>query len=206
MHRASAVPLVALAGLLAASPLVAQTGRPLQTIEDGILDEIRLFAAKPPAATRIVIRPFSATEADITEGEIKDETRKMMAEAPPLMTSTFVEKMKALGPYTDVAALDGEAEAATDTLIVEGKFIEMDPGSRAKRYFVGFGAGKSGVTVEGTVKSGDGTVLATFKQRRVGVMGLAGGDSMGKLRDDTKNIAEDIAKFLNAWAKGAKLK
>jgi hypothetical protein len=71
---------------------------------------------------------------------------------------------------------------------------------------VGFGAGKSGVTVEGAVKGADGAVIATFKQRRVGVMGVAGGDSMGKLISDTKSIAEDLAKFLNAWAKGAKLK
>ena len=68
-----------------------------------------------------------------------------------------------------------------DTLLVEGKFVEMDPGSRAKRYLVGFGAGKSGVTVEGSVKAPDGMLLATFKQRRIGVMGAAGGDSMGKL-------------------------
>jgi hypothetical protein len=82
----------------------------------------------------------------------------------------------------------------------------MDPGSQAKRYFVGFGAGKSGVTVDGSVKSSDGTVLATFQQRRVGVMGVAGGDSMEKLVSDTKAIGEDVAKFLNAWVTGKKLK
>ena len=30
---------------------------------------------------------------------------------------------------------------AEDALIVEGKFTALDPGSRAKRYLVGFGAG-----------------------------------------------------------------
>jgi hypothetical protein len=82
----------------------------------------------------------------------------------------------------------------------------MDPGSRAKRYFVGYGAGKSGVMVEGKVRSSDGTVLATFEQRRVGVIGVAGGDSMDKLTGDTKAIGEDLAKFLSEWAKGKKLK
>ena len=70
----------------------------------------------------------------------------------------------------------------------------------------GFGAGKSGVTVEGSIKAPDGSLLANFKQRRIGVMGVAGGDSMGKLVSDTKDIAEDLAKFLSAWAKGNKLK
>ena len=68
---------------------------------------------------------------------------------------------------------------------------------------VGYGAGKSGVTVEGSVKTADGTLLATFAQRRLGVMG---GDSMKKLTSDTNDIAEDLAKFLSAWAKGKNLK
>ena len=35
---------------------------------------------------------------------------------------------------------------------------------------------------------------------------MGGGDSMDKLRADTKAIGEDIAKFLSAWASGKKLK
>ncbi|MEP7309039.1 MAG: DUF4410 domain-containing protein [Acidobacteriota bacterium] len=91
-------------------------------------------------------------------------------------------------------------------LVVDGKFTELDPGSRAKRYFVGFGAGKSGVTVSGTVKTSDGTRLASFEQRRIGVMGAAGGDSLGRFAADAESIGEDITKFLSAWAKDKKLK
>jgi hypothetical protein len=89
---------------------------------------------------------------------------------------------------------------------VEGKFTELDPGSRAKRYLVGFGSGKSAVSVEGNVKSADGTLVASFKQRRVGVMGMAGGDSIGKMSSDAKNIGEDVAKFVSAWSRDQKLK
>jgi hypothetical protein len=123
--------------------------------------------------------------------------------APGILADEFVAKLKAMGPFTDVAVLTGDAPPP-DAIVVEGKFKEMDPGSRAKRAFVGYGAGKSGVMVEGAVKSADGTVLATFQQRRVGVMG--GGDSMDKLRNDTKAIGEDLAKLLSAWATGKKLK
>ena len=200
-------------GLLAAvvawdfSVAVAQDRAPTRTVEDGILDEIRLYADKLPAVSHVVIRPFSATDEDLVEGDRhKDETKKMQVDAPPMLSREFVTKLKEFGPFTDVSALEADAAAPADSLVVEGKFIEMDPGSRAKRYFVGFGAGKSGVTVEGAVKAADGTVLATFKQRRVGVMGVAGGSSMGKLTADTKNIAEDVAKFMSAWAKGKSLK
>src|SRR3977135_2183769 len=101
----------------------------------------------------------------------------------------------------EVPVLGGGA-APAGALVVEGKFKEMDPGSRAKRYFVGYGAGKSGVLVEGTITKSAGTLPPTFNQRRVGVMGVAGGDSMEKLRSDTKAIGEDIAKLLNAWGNG----
>src|SRR4029079_10610113 len=59
--------------------------RVLQTIKGGILDEARLYVDKLPASTTVVIRPFSATDADIVEGEKKEETKKMQAEAPKML-------------------------------------------------------------------------------------------------------------------------
>jgi len=47
---------------------------------------------------------------------------------------------------------------------------------RVKRYLGGFGAGKSSVKATGVVKDSSGRTLATFAQRRIGVMGLGGGD------------------------------
>jgi hypothetical protein len=40
----------------------------------------------------------------------------------------------------------------------------------------------------------------------MGVMGVYGGDSLGKLASDTKSIGDDLAKFIIAWATGKKLK
>jgi hypothetical protein len=130
----------------------------------------------------------------------------MQADGPRMLADRFVAKMKEVGPYREVTSGGADAAAPAGGLIVEGKFTELDPGSRAKRYFAGFGAGKSAVAVSGSVKSADGTLLATFEQRRVGVMGMAGGDSLGKLTSDARSIGEDIAEFLNAWANGKKLK
>lgn len=197
--------IAAVCGIVPRPVALAAQGSPVQTVKGGILDEVKLYTAKLPETKTVVMRPFSATDADLTEGEKKDETKKMQPIAPGMLAEEFVKKLKPMGPFTDVAVLSADS-APADAIVVEGKFKEMDPGSRAKRYFVGYGAGKSGVMVEGTVKGPDGTVLATFNQRRVGVMGVAGGDSVSKLQDDTKAIGEDIAKFLNAWATGKKLK
>jgi hypothetical protein len=57
----------------------------------------------------------------------------------------------------------------------------------------------------GSVKDSAGRTLATFEQRRIGAVGLGGGDSLGKLMSDSRSIGEDIAKFLALWARGESL-
>ena len=175
----------------------------VRTIKDGIIDEAKLYVEKLPAATVVVIRPFSATDSDIVEGAKGDETKKMQTDGPKILAEQFVAKLKGFGPFTDVSVLEG-GTAPAGALLVEGKFTEMDPGSQAKRIFVGYGAGKSGVKVVGTIKSGNGMMLAEVEQRRVGVM--SGRDNIAILTADTKAIGEDLAKFLSEWGKGKKLK
>ena len=186
------------------TPMRAQTTSPVRTVKGGILDNIALYVDEPPTSGRVVMRPFSATDSDITSGEKKEATKTLQADGPRMLAEQFVAKLKQLGPFTEVSVLDAGAQLPADALVVEGKFTELDPGSRAKRYFVGFGAGKSAVAVKGSVKA-SGTLLATFEQRRVGVMGAYGGDSLGKLASDAKNIGEDLAEFLSAWARRKKL-
>ncbi len=188
--------------------------KPVRTIKDGVLDEIQLYVETPPSqsTTRVVMRPFSATDADLGTGgsggkeRRQTEAKMMQSEAPKVLADRFVTALKESGPYTDVSLLDAGAAAPPDAIVVEGKFTALDPGSQAKRYFVGFGAGKSMVGVSGSVKTSEGKVLATFAHRRISAMGVGGGDSLGKLTDDSRGIGADIAKFLSAWANQKKLK
>jgi len=195
---------VALVGSRTATVLLAQ-GSPVQTVKGGIVDEVKVYVAKLPETKVVVMRPFSATDADLAEGDKKDDTRKMQPIAGKTLGDEFVAQLKKMGPFSEVSLLDEGATPPADAIVVVGKFVEMDPGSAAKRYFVGYGAGKSGVKVQGSIKSGD-KVLATFEQRRVGVMSGGYKDSMGKLMSDTIAIGEDLAKLLNAWGNGKKLK
>jgi hypothetical protein len=135
----------------------AQDRSPIRTVKGGVLDDIKLYVDKLPASNHVVIRRFSATDADIVNGEKKDETKTMQADGPRMLADRFVVKLKELGPFTDVSILEPDVAPPADALVVEGKFTELDPGSRAKRYFAGFGAGKSGVTISGSVKATDGT-------------------------------------------------
>ena len=185
---------------------------PVRTVSGGVLDEISLYVESPPRDAVVLIRLFSATDSDLGTGDSEGkETRQteahmMQEQGPKLLADQFVATLKASGPFRDVAVLAPDTPPSPNAIVIEGKFTTIDPGSRAKRYWVGFGAGKSRVAVSGAVKSADGNLLATFSQDRLGVMGLGGGDSLGKLSSDSRDIGQDIAKFVSAWANGTKLK
>lgn len=189
----------------------AQT--PIKTIEDGALDRIELFVRTidNPTTTAVAMRPFDASMADLGTGNKEgketrqQEAQTMKAEGPRVLADRFVATLTPSGPFKSVRALSAGEPVTDGALIVEGKFVTIDPGSRTKRFLAGFGAGKSSVKVTGTVKDSTGRTLATFEQRRIGAMGFGGGDSLGKLMADTRNIGEDIAKFLARWARGDSL-
>ncbi len=178
-------------------------------IEDGILDDIRLKTATIPSDAVVVIRPFSSEGADLGTGQAggKDSrveaAKTIQADGPKLLAESFKTKLGSLGPFPQVRVDDG-SEPPGNSLVVEGRFTQIDPGSRGKRYW-GFGAGKSGLEVGGTVKNGKGELLAEFTQKRIVVMGEFGGSYIPKMRKDCESLGEDIARFLSAWAKGEKL-
>jgi curli biogenesis system outer membrane secretion channel CsgG len=137
------LPMAAMAAVLLSVALVAQSPAPVRTVKDGILDELTLYVEKPPRTSSVAIRSFSATDADIVQGEKKDETKKLQTDGPRLLAEAFVTAVKESGAFTNVSVIESAAKPPADALIVEGKFTELDPGSRAKRYLVGFGSGKS---------------------------------------------------------------
>jgi uncharacterized protein DUF4410 len=197
----------ALIALAFVQGLAAQ--KPLKIIEDGALDRIDLFVAslERPAESVVAIKAFDAGAADLGTGgkEGKEarqqEAQTMKNEGPRVLSERFVATLEK-GPFKNVTALRADEAVPEGAITVEGKFLTLDPGSRAKRYWAGFGAGKSSVKVSGVVKDAAGRTLATFEQRRIGTMGVGGGDSLGKLMSDSRSIGEDIAKFLAKWARG----
>lgn len=209
----------AIAAVLAAVAIgaghTAGAQSPVRTIEDGALDKIELFVAalEKSADLTVVIKPFDASGANLGTGgkdgkeARQQEAKTMQNEGPRVLAERLAETLNASKSFKQVQVAKAADEAVpAGGVVIEGKFVTLDPGSRAKRYFAGFGAGKSSVEVSGAVKDSTGRTLATFAQRRVGAMGMGGGDSLGKLMSDSKSIGEDIGKFLTKWAAGGDLK
>lgn len=179
-------------------------------ITDGALDEIHLKVPALGGGVPVLIRAFSTDGVDLGTGgqdakneKRSDATRIMVKLAPELLLEAFQSALAEGGAFK-AAGPDGEA-VPENALVIEGRFLKIDPGSRAKRYWGGFGAGKSGVQVTGSVKDASGKVLAEFTHQKGSGIGLGGGDYVKFLSDDSRDIGRDLALFLTKWATGKDL-
>jgi hypothetical protein len=193
---------VAALAAFALSPVSAGLAQeqPLKTIREGILDRIELFVDQPPrAASSVVsIKPFTTDAANFgtaASGTNEQQAAQAMrTQAPKELEAAFMKAMTSGGTFKGVVR-DG-----TGDLIVEGSFTDINPGSVPKKDSV-LGE-RSVVAVAGTVRDASGKLLVRFEQRRVAATRVLGADAAGKLRQDSRNLGEDIAKFLQAWTSG----
>lgn len=83
-------------------------------------------------------------------------------------------------------------------IVVRGRITTIDGGSRATRFWVGFGAGGASVAAEGEVVRTDGTQVAPFKAVRSssGMADMFGGDSPVLVDKCVRAVAEDIAEMV----------
>lgn len=84
-----------------------------------------------------------------------------------IMTEELIAALKRELPAAKVVKLEG-APAQSEGLVLEARFSKLVPGSRAKRFWLGFGAGKSVTEVCGEVRMRDtGRVVARFTHARL---------------------------------------
>jgi hypothetical protein len=114
----------------------------------------------------------------------------------------------AAGPFTQgLAGGVGEridvsrgAGGGARAIILRARVESMDPGSRAARYWAGFGAGAARTRLAGeAVDAETGRVLFRFKQERRSGVGAAGGSYVELLNRNLVTIGEDVALIFNAF-------
>jgi hypothetical protein len=109
------------------------------------------------------------------------------------MKQAFLEAKHPVEPVLS----EGAAQKDGKVLIVRGTVTQMEPGSKALRYWVSFGAGQSRVEVSGEVVDAESnTVFAKFVHARSSGIGVLGGDYQKFLTDDTRDVGEDVGKML----------
>jgi len=170
------------------------------------VDQGRVVAAAP-AGPSLIVKVFSTENTDFGTGEDESKEKKhavaeqMKSTAPPAMSQSLVTQLQESKAFASVAAFE-EGKVPEGALVLEGEFTMLNPGSRGKRYWVGFGAGKSKICVKGRVVDAAGKELVTFNHCRVGVMGWFGGRAEGMMFTDVAATAEKVSAFLTGWSKG----
>ena len=161
------------------------------------IDEIEIVKTfHMPDYDAVAVVPFdtSATKAP----EMTEEVKTVLAGYSETLTEALRDELKAKAKVEHVQS----APKTARTLIVRGTVDEIEPGSRAKRYIGGFGAGSAANKVHGEiVDAKTGEVLARFTQARRsgGSFKFAGGNDVAVMRDSVHAVGKDIAHILDAF-------
>jgi hypothetical protein len=142
----------------------------------------------------------------VTEPELNDEEdKKLAAEMPAYLQAELVRRLRESGLFARVinASETDYTQGSEKTLVLDGEITRLAPGSRALRYLVGFGAGRSKAQSEMRfLDARTGTVLMVTADRSVAAYGIFGGDSRDHLRESFDDMARNVGRFLVRLNKG----
>jgi hypothetical protein len=193
----------AVLALLLAAPAEAQKrGVPTApgTYEDWNDDIDRVEIVETFAAAdyrRLVVVGFDTATTPLPEPSDNsyEAVREVLGDVATPLAAGLRETAEGLEVETAAEAPGGEG-----VLVLRGRVLEMDPGSRAARYWAGFGAGAARTKVEGElVDAASGRVLLRFTQERRSGVGMAGGGYANLLRRNLEAIGEDLGNGLRRF-------
>lgn len=148
----------------------------------------------------VVVLPFDTSKTPMPDKD--DKTYEPVKDALSSYTETLVEALRdELKAHAKVKMQDTPPKSPR-TLIVRGTVEAINPGSRAKRMLVGYGAGATGNKISGEiVDAKTDTVLVRFTQERRsgGTFKFAGGSSKTVMRDSIHAMGQDIAHILDVF-------
>ena len=172
------------------------------TVEDkdvGLVGLRKGFDLKAYSVLAVDKLPVSPQETN------DDEDRKAAASMPPYFQSELVRRVRETNVFARVVNLSETSftPGPEKALRLQGNITRLDPGSRALRYWVGFGAGRSKAQAElHFVDVQSGEVVMVIADRRVAAYGVFGGDSEEHLQESFGDMARDLARFLTRLSKG----
>ena len=91
-------------------------------------------------------------------------------------------------------------------IVISGKLTEIDKGSTAARWIIGFGAGRAIARATFEIKDAGGATLARFESRKAysGGAGI-GGANLLDMDDLVRKLGEETANSLIRWSNGEPL-
>jgi hypothetical protein len=155
----------------------------------------------PKTYTAIILMPFT-----VGQSETKDEDDVRLAkDMPAYFQAQLVKRLQAAGIFAKVvdASASGASPSDEKALRLEGDMPMLTEGSRALRYFVGFGAGAAKAQIETRLVDvqAQRVELITADRRATG-MRIFGGDSRQFVTESMDQMAEGYVKLLKRLAGG----
>ena len=159
------------------------------------IEIVKTFDASQYA--RLYVEPLDGSQTPASEDEdVAEKAQKVAAQA----TTPFVEGLAKELEGLEVVTTKPSSNAGT--LVLRTKITLMDPGSRAKRLFVGYGAGAARTAVDAEiVDAASGEVLVRFSQeRRSGIERFGRGSSYEEIMErNLTAIGRDAARLLEVF-------
>jgi hypothetical protein len=164
-----------------------------------------------PEFTLKTYRRISVEIFTVTDKNIDGDDDKQFAQVMPVyLQAKLVEQFRVAQLFEQVATPEDPASPpeGEKTLKLQGTITELSGGSRALRFWISFGAGRSRVQLETRmVDAESGAVLLVTADRRIGVMSEAmsldyGGGSRELLEQTLSDAARDFVRFLTRLAAG----
>lgn len=164
----------------------------------GVLNEETVTTSQRLAKyDTLIIKDFSIK--DVVYDRIDDEEKPKVEAIKPLivknLTLSIEAEMKKRKLFKNVIVNGDVKEKA---VILEGQFIEFNGGSRALRFWVGMGAGKTYLKAKGRLIDAEtGKELAAFEDQETGYKGVASLESFESLfPHQAMSLGEHVGEFI----------
>lgn len=162
------------------------------------IDELEIVKVfKLADYTKVAVQSFDTAETPLPEKSDNtwEPVQKVLSNVEGPLARGIEEELE--NPKLEIVASDATGEGV---LVVTGNVEAMNPGSKAARYWGGFGAGAAGTRLMIEVKDGaSGDVLLRMTQERRSGVGALGGDYEELLNRNLEAIGADIALVLGSF-------
>lgn len=150
----------------------------------------------------LVILPLDTSKAPLPPF---DNTYDATVKALEQSTANFARGLKGTLKNYPVSVASSSQPPRDKVLLLRGSIVEMSPGSRAQRFWMGYGAGQAGTRIQAElVDAQTGQALLRFDDRRAAHR--ATGSYYEVLEDTTRELGEDAAVLVSAFTPDAKRK
>ena len=123
----------------------------------------------------------------------------------PHLRQGLVARLREAGDFREVI-VGSASPVPPAAIVVSGKLTEIDKGSTAARWIIGFGAGRAIARATFEIKDAGGATLARFESRKAysGGAGIGGANFLD-MDDLVRKLGEETANSLIRWSNGEPL-